>query len=371
MVLALAVLALPGCAALEHGHDSALLLGDVQAGQGPSRLKAATAEPERVAVRYARAGRRHRADVYRPGERAARGTLVVIHGFTRQGRRDPRLVAFARSMARTGFVVVAPDIEGPRTLAVGLDDARAIRDALAYTAAGADGHRRGPIGIMAYSFAVGPTVIAAADPVVAADVDVLVGVGGYYDLRDAITYVSTGVDPATGRRTAVPAPRREGKWLVLLSQLPRLPDPEDRRLLRAIAERRLARPDAPVRALVERLGSGGRAVYELVTNEDPGRVDALIGALPSPVRAEINGLDLARRDLSGLKAEVVLIHGEDDDVIPIAHSERLQAAIGEDQACLYRAGGLQHVDVLPGFLDGLSLWRAGIRILELTAQARD
>ncbi|SEP14128.1 Lysophospholipase, alpha-beta hydrolase superfamily [Aquisalimonas asiatica] len=345
-----------------------LLLGDVQSGAESSRLKNITEEPERSTVAYAVDDREHVADIYQPGDREPRGTLVLIHGFTEHGRHDPRLVEFATSMARAGFTVVAPDVEGPMTMAVGLRDARHIQDTLEYVAADEDDFATEPMGLMAFSFAVGPAVIAAKSPDVAEDVAFLVAVGGYYDIEHAITYVTTGVDPLSGRRDTVPQPRREGKWVVLLSQLDRIEDTHDRELLREIAEARLEDPGAQVDSQVDALGEDGRAVYGLITNTDPDRVGEYLEALPATVRDELHGLDLARRDLSQLRAELVLVHGTDDNVIPIGHSERLQAAVGEEQAHLYPAAGLYHVDVTPGLRDGWQLWRASRLVLRLADQ---
>lgn len=356
---------LTGCGSIQRGYESALLLGDVRAGSGDSRLKSVTEAPTRTTITYTMSGREHVADVYEPAGRPPRGTLVLIHGFTGHGRRDLRLVAFAASLARSRFVVVAPDVEGPRTFAVGLDDARDIGDTLRYVTTDAGGFAVHPVGLMAFSFAVGPAMIAAMEPSIANDVHLLVAVGGYYDLVDAITYVTTGLDPLSDRTDTVPEPRREGKWLVLLSQLDRIHDDEDRRLLRRIAESRLDDPDVRVDDAVVALGREGRSVYQLVSNKNPNRVAGYVRRLPADVRAELEGLDVARRDLSRLQAELILVHGTDDDVIPIGHSERLQDAVGDDQAHLFPVSGLHHVNVSPGFRDGWQLWRAGSLILRL------
>ncbi|MDZ7839599.1 MAG: alpha/beta hydrolase [Gammaproteobacteria bacterium] len=364
LFIALAI-ALTGCGSIQRGYESALLLGDVRAGSGDSRLKSVTGVPIRSTITYTFSDRKHVADVYEPTGRQPRGTLVLIHGFTGHGRRDLRLVEFAASLARSGFVVVAPDVEGPRTFAVGLDDARDIGDTLRHVTTNAGGFTVPPVGLMAFSFAVGPAMIAATDPAVADDVHFLVAIGGYYDLVDTITYVTTGFDPLSDRADTVPEPRREGKWLVLLGQLDRIHSDQDRRRLRWIAESRLDDPDARVDAAVAALGHEGRSVYRLVTNTDAYRVDEYVRGLPVDVRANLEGLDLARRDLSRLQAELILVHGTDDDVIPIGHSERLRDAVGDDQAHLFPASGLHHVEVSPGLRDGWQIWRAGSLILRL------
>ncbi|WP_290653368.1 hypothetical protein [Aquisalimonas sp.] len=357
LVLGLLVLTLTGCASVHRGYESMLLLRDVQAGAEDSRLKRVTEDPTRSTVAYEIADREHVADIYRPAGREPRGTLVLIHGFTEHGRRDPRMVEFATSMARSGFVVVAPDVQGPKTFAVSLDDARDIGDTLRYLITEAEDRTEPPIGLMAFSFAAGPTLIAAKDSAVAKDIGFVIAVGGYYDIQDAISYVTTGVDPISGREAAVPEPRQEGKWVVLLSQLDRIDNDEDRELLREIAELRLQDPWRSVEDAAAQLGEEGRPVYELITNTDPERVSAHIQALPEQIREELVGLDLAQRDLSQLHAELILVHGTDDDVIPIGHSEQLKKALGEEQAQLFPAAGLHHVDVSPGLRGGWQLWR--------------
>lgn len=365
VILAACIIALAGCGSIHRGYDSFLVLNDLQSGDDSSRLQATTATPERTTLDYTMDGRTHVADIYRPTDRAARATLVLIHGFTEEGRRDPRLVEFADAMARVGFVVIAPDVEGPRTLSVGMDDARSIRDSLAYALRDPDDLAEPPVGLMAFSFAVGPALIASMQPGIAGDLGFVVAVGGYYDLDKAITYVTTGMNPYTAEEHGMTAARRQSRWVVLLSQLDRLDRAADRERLRTIAERRMATPGADVSEQVSGLSEDGRAVYALVTNTDPERVPALLDALPADVRAEIRALDLARRDLSALEAELVLIHGTQDRVIPIGHSRQLQDVVGDDQAHLYPASGLYHVEVSPGLYSGWQLWRAGYRILTL------
>jgi pimeloyl-ACP methyl ester carboxylesterase len=81
--------------------------------------------------------------------------------------------------------------------------------------------------------------------------------------------------------------------------------------------------------------------------------------------AELDALDLSARDLDRLEAELVLIHGPQDRVIPISHSRRLRDALPEGQARLFEAGGLEHVAVSPGWRDGWGLWRAVTHVLKL------
>lgn len=362
MALSLLPALLTGCASLHRQYQALLVLGDLSAGSGESLLKRRTEPPRREAVHYVRQGHAYQADVYHP-KVPSRGALILVHGFTEQGRRDPRLVALAMTLGRAGFRVMVPELEGLRDYSISTREVEAIVDAIRHATRAAP--EAPPLtAVAAVSFAVGPALIAAMDEAVAHRVSFVVAVGGYYDMTDMLRYVTTGEDRGGGGRSA-PPPQREARWAVLLSQLHWLEDEQDRALLETIARRRLADPEAPVAGEARRLGASGQALYELVTNQDPGRVEALIARLPPSLVRELEALDPSRRALDNLQARLVLIHGPQDRVIPVSHSRRLRDALPPGQARLFEAGALQHVAVSPGWRDGWGLWRALVHVLAL------
>ncbi len=362
MALGLLPALLSGCAGLNRHHQALLVLGDLSAGSEESRLKRRTEPPRRESREYGRQGRSYPADLYHPRE-PSRGSLILVHGFTEQGRRDPRLVALAMTLGRVGFRVMVPELDGLRDYTISTREVTAIVDAIRYATREAPA-APSQTAVAAVSFAVGPTLMAAMDDDVASAVSFVVAVGGYYDMTDMLRYVTTGEDRGDAGR-AVPPPQREARWAVLLSQLHWLEDERDRALLETIARRRLADPEASVTDDVRRLGASGRALLDLVTNEDPDRVEALITQLPPALGLELEALDPSRRSLDSLQARLVLIHGPHDRVIPISHSRRLSDALPPGQARLFEAGALQHVTVSPGWRDGWSLWRALAHVLAL------
>lgn len=350
-----------GCATLERKHEALLVLGDLAAGEEPSRLKRRTPSPEREPLTYAVDGRDYVADLYCPAE-SRRGAMILVHGLAEAGRRDPRLMAFAHTLARVGFTVMVPELEGLRDFSVGTREVEGIADAIHHATdvlpEAGDG-----TALAAISFASGPAILAAMRPDTAHRVRFVIAVGGYYDLTDTLRYVTTGEDRGGSGRQP-PPPLHEARWIVLMSQLHRLDDAEDRDRLDAIARGRLANTEASV-PRVSRLGEQARALYELVTNRDPDRVEPLVDALPRPLLDQFEALDLASRDLDALEARLVLVHGPDDPVIPISHSRRLRDALPPGQARLFEAGGLGHVEVSTDWRDGWGLWRAIDHVLWL------
>ncbi|MDY7115149.1 alpha/beta hydrolase [Halomonas sp. SSL-5] len=356
---------LSGCSALERQHEALLVLGDLAAGEGPSRLKQRTPPPERERLAYAVAGRDYLADLYRP-ETSRRGTLILVHGLTEAGRRDPRLMALARSLARAGFTVLVPELDGLRDFSVGTREVQGIADAIRYASDALATTDGGPA-LAAISFATGPALLAAMQPDTAHRVRFVIAVGGYYDLTDLLRYATTGEDRGSACRRP-PPPQRDVRWAVLRSQLHALEDAQDRERLAAIARARLAGEEAADPDTSE-LSPEAMALYALVTNRDPARVTPLLGALPPPLLAQFTALDLASRDLDALEARLVLIHGPDDRVIPVSHSRRLRAALPAGQARLFEAEGLGHVEVSANWRDAWTLWRAIHHVLWLGEDA--
>ena len=359
IAFALAVLAAGACSP-PRAIEAIDLLGDIARTTGPGAAVRADAAPRGRPVRYQGATRERTADLFaRDGARAG---LVLVPGAAETGKDDPRLRAFAKALARGGFVVLVPEIETLRRLMVRPEDAQDIVDAVAYLSRRLDDR---PVGIAAISYATGPAVLAALDPGIRDLVGFVIAVGGYYDIDAVVGYVTTGNyrsgnDGAWRHRN----PNVYGKWVFVRGNLPRVGNDADRRLLGAIVARKLADPGADTAALQAMLGPEGRAILAVTDNRDPDAVPALIADLPAAIRRDMAGLDLERRDLTGLAAHLILIHGRDDAIIPYTESEALADAVAPDGASLFLVDNLAHVDLRPGGVaDSLTLWRAVYRLL--------
>ena len=252
----------------------------------------------------------------------------MVPGVTPLGRDDPRLIAFAGALAEHGFLVFVPELPGLRAQRVGRDDPRAVAlaaDALATCYAPGPGPR---FAVAAISYAVAPAILAALTQPGGERMALIVGIGGYHDLTAAITYLTTGYyRPAPGAPWRYGAPDPIARWVFVLAGAHDVPDPRDRELLTEIARAKLADPAADVRGLAAGLAEGGRAMLALADNADPDRVPGLLAALPEPVRGDIEALDLKHYPLADLRADLLLIHGRDDPLIPASESRALAAAV--------------------------------------------
>ncbi|NCF83828.1 MAG: alpha/beta hydrolase [Proteobacteria bacterium] len=332
-----------GCLQMRLGDSEAgLVLEDLVSND--SRLRDRTDRPTFRALRFGGDGRQLRGDLYLPADRV-RAAIVLVPGLAVAGKNDPRLVALARTLARVNFVVLIPEVPGFRGYHMGVEAVEVLVTAVQALDGVPELQPRSPVGLGAFSFAVGPALIAALDPRVADRVNFVVAVGGYHDLRRLITYYTTG-----GHRDDrdTPTPYDKGKWIFALGVSEKLDDASDRLAIQAAARRAIyanaGDMDVPVPA---GLSPGGAALLELLGNTTPERVPILLARLPAPLRAEITALNPAEQQLHGLHARLLLLHGRSDNIIPYTESIALAESVPAGGADLFIIDGLAHVDLQP------------------------
>jgi pimeloyl-ACP methyl ester carboxylesterase len=303
-------------------------------------------------------------DLYLPSGETPLARIVLLPGLVSEGRTNPQLRAFANSLARLRFAVLVPEIASFRSLQLSPADARVIADALRELSEWSG--TRAEVGLAAVSYALGPALIAALEPDVRERVAFVLGVGGYYDLTDAATYATTGCFRGEAdERWTCRAPNDYGKWVFARINANRIESLLDRSSLQAIAARKLDDPDADIGDLVATLGPEGHSVTDLLLNADPERVRALIARLPLPVRADFERLSPSRYPLGEIAAEVILIHGRNDGLIPPTESKKLAKALAH--AHLTLVAHIAHVEFTGplGLIDDLALLFDARRLVAL------
>lgn len=336
---------LTGCVHPLGDTEAGLALEDIATGYGPSRLKERTPEPIRRTIDYAIEGRDYRGDLYLSPQGALAG-IVLVPGVVPDGKDDSRLVALASTLARLRFAVLVPDLQGLRRLRVRASDVGEVADAFRYLVSRPELVPEGRAGIAGFSYGAGPVLLAALEPDLRSRVGFVIAVGGYYDLNTIVTYFTTGyyeTEPDGDWHYRRPNPYI--KWVFTLSNSDLVERAADRERLKAFAEKIALDPEADVSGLSESLAPDARAFYALLVNEDPARVPTLIDRLPHRIRDEIEGLNPAAHTLRALQAQVILVHGRSDNLIPYSQSLALARALPPHQAQLFLIDGLAHVDI--------------------------
>ena len=251
--------------------------------------------------------------------------VVLLHGAAPKGKDDPRLVRLARALARAGRTVFVPALRlaDKEFTTADIDTIVAAISELA-------GHTGGRVVVLGISYGGSFGLIAAADPRVAAKVDLVATFGAYFDLLGLVQAASTGASLIGGKRLDwQPHPRAAE---VLRRAALELVEPGERAELERAFEG-LAEPGE--------LSAEARAVYELVNNDDPERTEALAAELGPRARAMLRSFSpsaVAAR----LQAPVVALHSTDDSVTPYAEALRLKAALPGARVVLVEL--FRHVD---------------------------
>lgn len=358
----LALLSACAPADAENAIEAILLAIDVAAGARPSLYKDWTKPPEAVELDYAVEGRRYLATLYRPDK--LRAGIVLVPGLHPQGHREPGLVALATTLGRAGFAVLIPDLPNYRELRIGESDPVGIADAARVLLGRPE--IPGRIGIAGISYASGPAFLAALEPDIAPRIAFVFALGGYFDIDSILTYLVTarfreGPDAPWQRGS----PNDYGSWHFIRANADRLADLDDRRILREIAERRMANLQAPIDDLHAQAGPETRAVMALLGEADPERVPDRIRELPPAIARDFAALTLKDKPLERLEARAILLHGQDDRIVPYTESLRLARVLGPGRAELHIARRLAHVDFDPKSIeDGYAIWRAGYSLLK-------
>jgi len=247
--------------------------------------------------------------------------LVLVHGLSADGKDDPRLRDAARLLARGGWAVAVPTVDGLTRLRLRPEDAVAVH--VSVEALDAAGYA--PVALLGISLGAGPALLAASDPSLGHRISAVLALGGYASAVELLRYTLTGAyafGEVTGRAGGVLEP--------------------------AIAQF--------ARANTELLDEAGR---RLVDNRDPAVVDERVRALPRTTRDLLDALSPGPR-IGGLRAPLFLIHGRQDPAVPFTESLRLDAAARAAGRPVRTAivGTVAHVEAgaRGGLADLLRLW---------------
>ncbi|MEE9275319.1 MAG: alpha/beta hydrolase [bacterium] len=306
-----------------HPLDAALLLQALLAGEEKSWLKGWGAAPMRREADFPDGVM----DLYTPagGDEAPspRGCILLAHGMTDRGRRDPRIAAFARALARLGFAAAVPELEGMKRFRPEAADISRIESAFGRLTRLHGGAAR-PCGLFAFSFAAGPALKAAARPGLRGRVGYLIAFGAYYDLRAVLRGLTTG---GRGEEPAFPGgpPVRAGKWLFLRYNTDLLGLAGHEAVAAEIVRRKLADEAADIGPLLARLPEGPRRVIALMENRDPARFEALYAGQPAALRERVARWSVGE-EIVRTRMPLFLLHGRGDPFIPPSESVRLAEA---------------------------------------------
>jgi dienelactone hydrolase len=266
------------------------------------------------------------ADLYYHSGAGKRAAILLTHGIIEDGKNDPRLIRFAYSLARAGFVVLVPDLKGMKSFRILFSDVDDIVASIRRLAA-LDIVDDKKIGVMGFSYAAGPTIMAAADPMLRDRIKFVVAFGGYYDPINVIRFITTGYYEYGGEKGFL-EPQPYGKWVFFMNNVDYVENEKDRKILREIFKNEQMDSPPDVAPLLAGLSLQGKYLYALLVNKDPERVKDLIGKIDPRVRDYLAKLSVAPL-IPSVRARFIIGHGTTDPLIPYTESMRLADAVSD------------------------------------------
>ncbi|HEV8643513.1 MAG TPA: alpha/beta fold hydrolase [Methylomirabilota bacterium] len=248
----------------------------------PALLTHVTRQPRREPLPVAGVS----ADRYAAPALRAGVPLVLVHGFTPEGKDDPRAGQAARLLARAGFEVAVPSLPG---LMRGRLRPKDVEPVVATIAAASARSARSVV-VMGVSVGAGPALLAAADPRVRDRVATVVSLGGYASALELLRFFLTGGYAYDDVRGHV------------------VHDPE---VVRAFIAANADLIDEPTR--------------RALSARDPARTAAFLRHPPPDLRGLLDALS-PERVASDIRARLLLVHGREDRAVPYTETLRLAAA---------------------------------------------
>ncbi len=263
----------------------------------------------------------------------SRHTVLLVSGLHPAGIDEPRLMAFAKELARAGLTVVTPDIPELRRLEITTALTDRITEAARAVADAPDLTSGGRIGLMGISFSGGLSVVAAGRPELRGRLRYVFALGGHDDLVRVLRYLCSGLERGDETVPQAGIPHDYAVAVVLLNVagdvVPREQVEElregvrhflDGSYLEALDPRRAAAEYGAARAIAEHLPEPSRSLLDAINRRDVARAGA---ALLPYVDAHAAPPALSPAKSPPPDAPVFLLHGRDDAIIPASESLRL------------------------------------------------
>jgi pimeloyl-ACP methyl ester carboxylesterase len=258
------------------------------------------------------------ADVYRRPGGPSRGTVIVIHGMTVTGNRDPRVINLGRALAEAGFTAVAPLIPGIQDQQI----RPLVYDDVALTiqrvSENPDLCPSGAVALLGPSFSGSACLIAAARPENIDRVSSICTVGPYATSFGAFDFFFHAEKPDEYGKTIVLWNFIEyaiGKNKAVLHAL---------KLATLDNGHRRAPEECELPAHLESMKPKDRELFERLRHDHEFRLELWENKIVShPALVEMQKSIECSPNLRPGMAPITLVHGREDDVIPPSESEAL------------------------------------------------
>jgi pimeloyl-ACP methyl ester carboxylesterase len=252
--------------------------------------------------------------------------ILIVPGATPDGVEDTRVNQVAAALARAGRIVFIPELD-----LYSEEFTEADLERIVSSVEGLHARTGRPVTVVGFSFGGSFALVASAEERIEGKLSRIATFGAYYRLEGLIPAITTGVSVVDGRVIPWDGHPLAGDVLIArtVEQLPiDLQDP-----VLAALDGRVVDPDE--------LAAEGRALYDLLANDDPEHTDQLADRLTGRTRALLDGFS-PDRVVHLIDAPVLAMHSTDDPLVP--HAELLRVESEMPGVETTTVGVFSHVD---------------------------
>ena len=268
--------------------------------------------------------------------------IVVVHGMHELGINEPRLVSFARSLAASGFFVMTPLVPGIADYRVQAESA----DVIGWAARDFAQQLTVPkVGVLAISFSGGLALVAAADPEYSDSIAWVASIGGYYDLAHVLRFFATGDAVLPNGSVEHLQPHEYGPLIVIYDEPQDFFPQHDTSLAHDALKLLLHGNGKASEALTQQMTPAGQQIMQDIYHKHR---ESLAPAILAEINKRSDQLSAASPagHLRFLQAQVLLLHGSDDTIIPPAEMMWLKRHVPEsDLVDALETPAIGHVEI--------------------------
>ena len=256
-----------------------------------------------------------RAREYIPTDKRNTPALVLLHGVHHLGIDEPRLEAFATSMAKCGIWVLTPELPDIKDYHVDASSIQTIAESAKWFAM----RTGGPVGVMGLSFSGGLALVAASDPEYRSALKFVFAVGSQDSMARVTDYFRTGRDTRPNGSIEILPPHEYGPLVLEYEYVEDFVPATDVPAIRTVLRAHLYEDKATEKSTMEALTPVQRAEAVSLMDTASNKTQELLSASNTKHAAELAELSPHGR-LETLTVPVYLLHGEADNIIPSAET---------------------------------------------------
>lgn len=277
------------------------------------------------------------ADLYRPNDNKKHPVVIFTLG-TIVTRRDPAVTKFTQALARSGFVVLIPDIPDFLTGFVWTDSVETMKSSVAYleTQPFVDNKK---IGFAGFCVGASAAIVAAEDDQIADKVAFISAISPYYDLISLSEAVITkqaekengGFEPWEPANLSVESVQK--------GFINYVKDEEERKLLNKFFLENEVLPEGAT----ENFSEEARAVYDFLSNSQRSNLAEIWQNFPQEGKDLLKELSPST-DIGNLKAELFILNDKKDTFVSRIEGEKLAKSLPVNQVYFAEVDSFEHVN---------------------------